>query len=312
MSILDSLTEIITALVGPAASQPQTAQEDLHLSDGESLDVEIARIQAEIKRLRKRLSLGFVGTVAVTVVGSVLVYLVFGVPALDKYPRVPILLIVFCYGLFLSFYFYVTNANRVATREADLEVALAKRKAVLRLGDSAHVEGTSAASYFDSLVKINVENLAAYYTLVKVHTNKSFTVSIAVGLLGILLIMSGLVIGFISSQNAKAISYVSAGSGVVMEFISGVFFYLYNRTVQQLRGYHDSLLSVQNVLLSFKLVDDTKNDTEKAKMVTQMLTFLVGKRVPAQNVAREPRHPKSVHRDGGSGDGTNTKANSAR
>jgi len=41
---------------------------------------------------------------------------------------------------------------------------------------------TESESHFDSLVRINVENLAAYYSLVKVHTNKSFNVAVWVGI----------------------------------------------------------------------------------------------------------------------------------
>ena len=44
-----------------------------------------------------------------------------------------------------------------------------------------------------------------------------------------------------------------------------------------MKEYHDSLLSVQNILLSFKLVEDTKDENEKAKMVGQMISYLVSK-----------------------------------
>ncbi len=133
----------------------------------------------------------------------------------------------------------------------------------------------SQGSYFNSLVQINVENLAAYYGLVKTHTDKSFLVSIIAGLIGFVLILAGLVVGFTSSTNL--IDYITSGSGILTEFISAVFFYLHNRNVAQMKSYHDSLLSVQNILLAFKLVEDTKDDAEKAKMVSQMLAYLVGK-----------------------------------
>jgi hypothetical protein len=54
-----------------------------------------------------------------------------------------------------------------------------------------------------------------------------------------------------------------------------VFFWLYSQTVRQLRGYHDSLLSVQNVLLSFKLVSETKDPKEKGEMVSRMCRYLL-------------------------------------
>jgi hypothetical protein len=133
----------------------------------------------------------------------------------------------------------------------------------------------SSGSYFDSLVQINVENLASYYALVKTHTDKSFLVSIIAGIIGFTLIAAGLVVGFTASTNI--IAYITSASGILTEFIAAVFFYLHNRNVAQMKGYHDSLLAVQNILLAFKLVEDTRDETEKAKMVSQMLAYLVGK-----------------------------------
>jgi len=111
---------------------------------------------------------------------------------------------------------------------------------------------------------------------VKVHTEKSFFVCVAAGVVGFLLVMAGLAVGFID-RNAATIAYLSAGAGIITEIISGIFFYLYNRTVRQMKTYHDSLLAVQNILLSFKLLDDTEGGPDKAAMVTQMVTYLVGK-----------------------------------
>lgn len=134
----------------------------------------------------------------------------------------------------------------------------------------------SKPEYFDSLVKINVENLAAYYSLVKTHTSQSFKVSLTISVFGFILIVSGLIIGF--KYPDKIIGYVSAGSGVLTEFISSVLFYLYNKTIRQLKEYHDSLINVQNVLLSFKLIESTTDEKAKADMVTKMLEYLVQKK----------------------------------
>ncbi len=130
--------------------------------------------------------------------------------------------------------------------------------------------------YFDSLVKINVENLAAYYSLVKTHTSQSFKVSLMISVIGFMLIVAGLIIGF--KYDEKTIGFISTGSGLITEFISGVLFYLYNKTVRQLKEYHDSLIDVQNILLSFKLIESTTDEKSKAEMVTKMLEYLVQKK----------------------------------
>ena len=163
--------------------------------------------------------------------------------------------------------------NFIISAQTDIDV-LNSRLRVLSLL-SGNTQQSQTSSYFDSLVRINVENLSTYYALVKVHTDKSFMVSIIVGIIGFVLIGIGLSVAF--ATNAQSIAYIGSASGIITEFIAAIFFYLYNRTVRQMKGYHDSLLVVQNILLSFKLVEDTKDESEKAKMVNQMLAYLVGR-----------------------------------
>ncbi|OCH11867.1 hypothetical protein A6E03_18980 [Aliivibrio sp. 1S128] len=81
-------------------------------------------------------------------------------------------------------------------------------------------------------------------------------------------------IGFTDLNNADSVAYISAGSGVIVEFISGVFFWLYSKTTQQLKGYHDSLVIIQNVLLSFKVVEDTDDKDTKLEMAKIMIASL--------------------------------------
>ena len=46
-------------------------------------------------------------------------------------------------------------------------------------------------------------------------------------------------------------------------------------TVRQLKEYHDSLLAVQKVLLSFKLVADTGDPAAKRERTSQMCEYLL-------------------------------------
>ena len=114
-------------------------------------------------------------------------------------------------------------------------------------------------------------------------------------MIGFALIAIGLGFGFATS-NSNTFTYISSGAGVITEFIGGVFFYLYNRTIRQMKGYHDSLLAVQNVLLSFKLVGDTRDEKEKVRMVSEMLGYLIGRKSLAvdDTVTAEPQRAKAA------------------
>jgi hypothetical protein len=180
-----------------------------------------------------------------------------------------VLITLWLVAIFLILAFIGTDTEKA---KAEVERIEAIKRIYLGFPDSYD----DRPEYFDSLVKINIENLAAYYSLVKTHTSQSFKVSLAVSVVGFILIAIGLTIGFESDK--KMIGYISSASGVLVEFISGVLFYLYNKTVRQLKEYHDSLIGVQNVLLSFKLIESTSDDKAKADMITKMIEFLVQKK----------------------------------
>lgn len=55
-------------------------------------------------------------------------------------------------------------------------------------------KATEKPTYFESLVEINVLNLASYYELVKTHTDKSYRTTVRICLFGFFLIVAGLVI----------------------------------------------------------------------------------------------------------------------
>lgn len=201
-------------------------------------------------------------------------------------------------ALFIAFFAIIIFQSLITSLESSIDELKAKQRVAKLLNEekafrvyvdgggivnlSSHSENSSkpapnSLSYFNQLVNITLKNLAGYYEQVKAQANKSFTASIIVGLIGVMFIMLGLALGFATTANSQILTYISSGSGVITEFIAAVFFYLYNCTVRQMKGYHDSLLDVQNVLLSLKLVEDT-NEEGKTKIVEKMVAHLVGSR----------------------------------
>ena len=128
--------------------------------------------------------------------------------------------------------------------------------------------------YYASLVKLNIDNLQRNYELVRVHSNRSFMTSVSIATAGFIFIAIGLVAGVSNSEHLP-ITYISTGAGVITTFISSMFFVMYSKTVTQMKGYHDSLLNVQDVLLAFKVVHDAPNPETRESMMTALLTTLI-------------------------------------
>ncbi len=78
-------------------------------------------------------------------------------------------------------------------------------------------------SYFDSLVRINVENLAAFYVLVKGHTDKSYKIAMRICVLGFFLVIVGLILTITNLSSPPIGSYITIASGVLTDIIAGVF-----------------------------------------------------------------------------------------
>jgi Co/Zn/Cd efflux system component len=143
----------------------------------------------------------------------------------------------------------------------------------------------SEIKIFERLVDININNLAIYYGLIKNHTQKSFFASIISGAIGFCLLIVGIIVGY---QNQSSLAFISSASGIITEFIAAIFFYLYSKTVRELKEYHRSLLDVQNILLSFYLVKDLQGE-EKVQVLCQMINSLIARhdlsieKVPSNN-----------------------------
>jgi hypothetical protein len=175
-----------------------------------------------------------------------------------------------------------------STNQTEVDALERKRENTLGL---AGMSTRKESSYFDELVRINVNNLEAYYVMVKTHAGMSFSASLLVGVLGFLLVSSGLIIGFFVGPSQQFVSYISAGAGLILEIIAGGLFNLHSKTIRQLKDYHDSLLSGQNILLAFKIVGDTQNEQLKAEMMSHMLGYLIGKPAPSVKSATSTSNP---------------------
>ena len=262
-----------TKLIAPEATRDQNVRAAVPPDELAELEEAQSRIETRLQTEHRRALPMYVIAGLMALVGLVLVALQQQIIAKQAIVGVVLL----AYGAIFLFGWWAYVSSRIASLRAERDGLAARKRILSRLLPSSTDAAQAEPSYFDRLVGINVENLAAYYTLVKVHTDKSFVVATGAAVVGFALIATGLAFGYLGSDPSSHMAYVSAGAGVLTEFIAGVFFYLYNRTVRQLKEYHDSLLAVQNILLSFKLVGDLQASEEKTRMVSSMLAYLVGR-----------------------------------
>ncbi|HOZ00794.1 MAG TPA: hypothetical protein PLG20_03185 [Candidatus Syntrophosphaera sp.] len=129
------------------------------------------------------------------------------------------------------------------------------------------------SKYFSSLVKINLDTLETYYKMVKAHTENSFKIATWVGVAGFVLIVVGVALAYLGKANVT-VGLLTGVSGVVAEIIAGIQFWLYSKTVQQISDYRDSLLHIQNMLISSKFVNMLDEEANKASVIAKIVDNL--------------------------------------
>lgn len=134
---------------------------------------------------------------------------------------------------------------------------------------SEELQGALEQDFVTNLVRINFKYIDAYYLQTKIQADKSFSFSLAAAVVSLLLIIFGIFLSLLGQTNSAT---VSAGAGVLGEFISAVFFYLYNQTIAKMADYHRKLVFTQNIGLALKISDglsgDEKTQAQRALIET--------------------------------------------
>lgn len=124
---------------------------------------------------------------------------------------------------------------------------------------------------FDNSLKLSYKYLDQYYNQTREQAQKGFLVTVCVAIFGAILIFSGIIAMFFGQTSP---SYITCASGLVTEFISAIFFYLYNKTITRMSKYHNKLVYSQNISFALKVADSLKEEEQvKAKniIVTELL-----------------------------------------
>jgi hypothetical protein len=125
--------------------------------------------------------------------------------------------------------------------------------------------------FFTRLVTINFNYLDLYYGQTKDQANKSFWISVVAGVAGFGIIIAGICI--LVFKEGSSSGPITVASGVLGEFISGVFFYLYNRTILSMGQYHQKLVVTQNIGLALKTAEglsEPQKSTAQVNVINEL------------------------------------------
>ena len=116
------------------------------------------------------------------------------------------------------------------------------------------LENASGSEIYKYVLLINISALEGYVAQARLQAQQSFNLSRVISISGFMIvaISIGLSVYFtlIGNENLNA-AYLAGTAGVLTEFIAGVFFYLYSKTLTQINLFHDKLVDMQKTALTY-------------------------------------------------------------
>jgi hypothetical protein len=119
----------------------------------------------------------------------------------------------------------------------------------------------------------NVKELKEYYVINKQQARNSFSAALLISVLGFFLFSTGIIINTLFQRSNDIIIFTTI-SGSIIEIISGLFFWLYNKAIKQINIFHESLQDTQKYLTAIQLSDrmtEEKRDLVYSFIIGQMI-----------------------------------------
>jgi hypothetical protein len=160
---------------------------------------------------------------------------------------------------------------RQASYQQEIRAASVSPQLIEKLGEASDLD-----EYFSRLIQVNLRNMEQYYLLVGTQTEKSYRLTQFAAFIGFSTLVAGILLSFAKGINSPS-TVVTIASGALIEFISAVFFYIYNRTVTELNKYHEKLIDVQDTMLALKISQIVKDDNLKDKTITYLIRALTNR-----------------------------------
>lgn len=132
------------------------------------------------------------------------------------------------------------------------------------------VEGLSKAKTVQEIAASQIDLLSNYYNTVLAQSQRSFLFAWIAAGFGLLFFMGS--VGFMLYKQDNILSTISLLSGALIEVISGINFYLYNKSIAQMADFHTRLDSTQRFLIADGMCDGLegtcKQDTRSGLIKT--------------------------------------------
>ena len=139
----------------------------------------------------------------------------------------------------------------------------------------SNIERIEKSDSVVDIIRLNLNQITEYYTINKNQARRSFSFSASVILLGFITIIAAIIVTFVREDKQIEISIISGISGILLQFIGGANFVLYNRTVEQSNRFYKQLTRIQDTMLAVELCKQIKDKDKNLELMDKLITNLI-------------------------------------
>ena len=100
----------------------------------------------------------------------------------------------------------------------------------------------------------------------------SFTLAVIMSIIGTIILFVGIIASFFSTKN---VGWITTSSGAIIEVVAGIYFWLLNRTMKEVKDNSRQLEKTENLITAMELVEKITNTTEKDNDYKNMIDNLI-------------------------------------
>lgn len=130
----------------------------------------------------------------------------------------------------------------------------------------------------------NQAYIDAYYTTNQTHVKWSFWASLTALIIGLFILIIG--IGLTLAGSSSAVSTTTAAAGVLTQFISSGFFFIYSKNLKQLNVFYEKLIRNQETLFAFGLLGHIP-EAERPGAIQGIIGALLSRNGPSTEITPE-------------------------
>ncbi len=152
----------------------------------------------------------------------------------------------------------------------------------LRLVEQAAAERQQAEKTYEQsntpqdALKLDLSRLNEYYVISQTQARSSFRWAVVAMFFGFGTIITGIWIFYFQKENHNTfVASLSTAAGVVVNFVSALFLYLYSKTQDRSLFYFEQLSRLQQLSIAIRLVDSHIDPQEQQKARNLVIRELV-------------------------------------